>query len=161
MNILHKFCPLCTVLSEKPRQLRCALTNCSLPSLLTTVPLQLVFRHHHVNILISFFSLQAKKEKEIEKKMGQRKDPTPSVHSLSSGLSMCFLCKIYLKLLKIKSFKIIKTLLLQICLQKWHPSTDTIYSHYPLKSIFMLQLLWNVSQAPYEFQSKIESVFLF
>ena len=67
--------------------------------------------------------------------MGQRKDPTPSVHSLSSGLSMCFLCKIIPKLLKIKSVKVIKTLLLQICLQKWHPSIDTIFSHYPLKSI--------------------------
>jgi hypothetical protein len=93
-----QFCTLCHR-SEKPRQLRCALTNCSLPSLLTTVPLQLVFRHHHVNILISFFSLQGKKEKELVKKMGQRKDPTPSVHSLSSGLSMCFLCRIYPKLL--------------------------------------------------------------
>ena len=63
--------------SEKPRQLRCSLTNCSL---LCSYFSDIIMWTSQI-----FFFLFLLLKKENKQKMGQRKDPTPSVHSLSSA----------------------------------------------------------------------------
>ena len=87
MNIIIKSCLMC-YRSKKPRQLRCSLTNCSSPSYYSAFAVS--FQTSSCEHLSFFFSWEKKRKRNKKKKMGQRKDPTPSVHSLSSGLSMWF-----------------------------------------------------------------------